>query len=128
MTTMADLDELALALPQTTKDVSDDGRPSYRVHGKLLCVHRGLRRDALDLRPVHRPLLVIRTPLLAELAQEHESLQLQDEFFELVEVPAHAQAASSSTIASPSAGAASARGGLALSSAPAISSPATSRS
>ena len=48
MTTMADLDELALALPQTTKDVSDDGRPSYQVHGKLFCVHRGLRRDAVD--------------------------------------------------------------------------------
>ena len=48
MTTMADLDELALALPQTTKDVSEDGRPSYQVHGKLFCVHRGRRRDAVD--------------------------------------------------------------------------------
>jgi hypothetical protein len=48
MTTMADLDELALALPQTTRDVSNDGRPLYRVHGKLFCVHRGLRRDAVD--------------------------------------------------------------------------------
>ena len=45
---MADLDELALALPQTTKEVSDDGRPSYRVHGKLVCCQRGRRADALD--------------------------------------------------------------------------------
>ncbi len=45
---MADLDELALALPQTTKEVSDDGRPSYRVHGKLFCCQRDRRADALD--------------------------------------------------------------------------------
>ena len=45
---MADLDELALALPQTTKEVSDDGRPSYRVHDKLFCCQRGRRADALD--------------------------------------------------------------------------------
>jgi hypothetical protein len=45
---MDDLDELALAMPQTTKEVSDDGRPSYLVHGKLFCCHRGRRRDALD--------------------------------------------------------------------------------
>ena len=44
---MADLDELALALPQTTKEVSDEGRPSYRVHGKLFCCQRGRRADAL---------------------------------------------------------------------------------
>jgi hypothetical protein len=46
--TMADLDKLALALPQTTKEVSDDGRPAYRVHGKLFCCQRGRRADALD--------------------------------------------------------------------------------
>jgi len=45
---MADLDELALAMPQTTRDVSDDGRPSYLVHGKLFCCHRSRRRDAVD--------------------------------------------------------------------------------
>jgi hypothetical protein len=45
---MADLDEFALALPQTTKEVSDDGRPSYLVHGKLFCCHRSRRRDAVD--------------------------------------------------------------------------------
>jgi hypothetical protein len=48
MATMADLDELALRLPHTTKELSDDGRPSYLVHGKLFCFHRGRRRDAVD--------------------------------------------------------------------------------
>ncbi|HET6641872.1 MAG TPA: hypothetical protein VFG93_01225 [Gaiellaceae bacterium] len=48
MATMADLDELALSLPHTSKELSDDGRPSYLVHGKLFCFHRGLRRDAVD--------------------------------------------------------------------------------
>jgi hypothetical protein len=48
MATMADLDELALEMPQATKDVSGDGRPAYLVHGKLFCCHRGQRRDALD--------------------------------------------------------------------------------
>jgi hypothetical protein len=45
---MADLDELALAMPQTTKEVMDDGRPVYLVHGKLFCFHRGRRPDAVD--------------------------------------------------------------------------------
>ncbi len=46
--TMADVDELALALPQTTKEVSDDGRPTYLVHGKMFCFHRSPRPDAVD--------------------------------------------------------------------------------
>jgi len=45
---MADLDLLAMAMPQTTKEVSDDGRPSYLVHGKMYCFHRGRRPDAID--------------------------------------------------------------------------------
>jgi hypothetical protein len=45
---MADLDELALARPQATKEVSEDGRPSYLVHGKMFCFHRGPRPDAVD--------------------------------------------------------------------------------
>jgi hypothetical protein len=45
---MADLDELALAMPQVTKEVSEDGRPSYSVHGKSFCFHRSRRPDALD--------------------------------------------------------------------------------
>ena len=48
MTTMTDLDELALAMPKTTKELSDDGRPRYLVHGKLFCCQRGRRRDAVD--------------------------------------------------------------------------------
>lgn len=54
VTTMKDLDELALSMPQTTKDLSDDGRPSYLAHGKLFCCHRGRRRDAVDPRTGER--------------------------------------------------------------------------
>jgi hypothetical protein len=45
---MADLDELALSLPLVVKEVSDDGRPSYTVHGKMFCFHRSRRPDAVD--------------------------------------------------------------------------------
>ena len=45
---MDDLDELALALPQASKELSEDGRPIYKVHGKLFCFHRGRRPDAVD--------------------------------------------------------------------------------
>ena len=45
---MDDLDELALALPQATKEVSEDGRPSYLVHGKRFVIHRSRRPDAVD--------------------------------------------------------------------------------
>jgi hypothetical protein len=48
MATMADLDELALALPHATKELSEDGRPSYLVHGKRFCIHRRQRPDAVD--------------------------------------------------------------------------------
>ena len=48
MATMADLDELALALPQTAKEVSEDGRPSYLVHGKRFVLQRTRRPDAVD--------------------------------------------------------------------------------
>jgi hypothetical protein len=48
MATMADLDELATAMPMTTKSVSEDGRPAYQVHGKAFCLQRGRRPDALD--------------------------------------------------------------------------------
>ena len=48
MATMADLDELALAMPETTKEVTEDGRPSYLVHGKRYLIHRGRRPDAVD--------------------------------------------------------------------------------
>jgi hypothetical protein len=45
---MADLDELALALPETVCEVSDDGRPAYSVHGKAFAFHRSQRKDAVD--------------------------------------------------------------------------------
>jgi hypothetical protein len=48
MATMGDLDELALGMPETTKEISDDGRPSYLVHGKAFCLQRGRRPDALE--------------------------------------------------------------------------------
>lgn len=48
MTTLVDLDALAMAMPLVTKEVSEDGRPSYHVHGKLFCFHRSRRPDAID--------------------------------------------------------------------------------
>ena len=45
---MADLDELALALPQATRELSDDGRPAYKVHDKVFLLHRSRRPDAVD--------------------------------------------------------------------------------
>jgi hypothetical protein len=45
--TMADLDELALAMPEATKDV-EEGRPTYKVHEKMFCFHRRRRKDAVD--------------------------------------------------------------------------------
>jgi hypothetical protein len=54
MATMADLDELALSMPQATKEVSADGRPSYLVHGKMFCFHRSRRPDAVDAQTGER--------------------------------------------------------------------------
>ena len=45
--TMKDLDKVALALPEATKEV-EDGRPTYCVHGKMFCFHRSRRKDAVD--------------------------------------------------------------------------------
>jgi hypothetical protein len=45
---MEDLDELALAMPDATEEVTDDGRPVYLVHGKFFCSHRERRHDAID--------------------------------------------------------------------------------
>jgi len=42
---MKQLDELALALPGTAKEL-EDGRPSYLVNGKMFCFHREWRKDA----------------------------------------------------------------------------------
>jgi hypothetical protein len=64
MATMADLDELALSLPQTTKELTSDGRPEYYVHDKLFCCHRGLRKDARDAKTGDRldDVLMFRVP------------------------------------------------------------------
>src|SRR5215470_5094625 len=45
--TMKDLDKLALAMPEATKEL-EDGRPVYKVHGKMFCFHRSRRPDAVD--------------------------------------------------------------------------------
>ena len=67
--TMADLDELALALPETDKEVSGEGRPAYRVNGKLYCLHRSRRPDAVDAETGERldDVLMFRT---ADLGQK----------------------------------------------------------
>jgi hypothetical protein len=44
---MADLDELALGMPEAAKEL-DDARPNYLVHGKFFCFHRRPRPDAVD--------------------------------------------------------------------------------
>ena len=44
---MKDLDRLALAMPEATKEV-EDGRPVYKMNGKLFCFHRSRRPDAVD--------------------------------------------------------------------------------
>ena len=64
MTTMADLDALALELPETVKDISEDGRPAYLAHGKLYCCHRSRRPDAIDPQTGVRldDVLMIRVP------------------------------------------------------------------
>lgn len=76
MADLSDLDELALALPEVTKEVSEDGRPSYLVHGKAFCFHRPPRRDAVDERTGERldDVLVFRVESL-----EVKELVLADE-------------------------------------------------
>jgi hypothetical protein len=68
MATMRDLDRLALAMPQATKDMSDDGRPAYSVHGKMFCFHRRRRPDAIDPETGERmdDVLMFRTDGLEE--------------------------------------------------------------
>jgi hypothetical protein len=68
MATMADLDELALAMPQAAKEVAEDGRLSYLVHGKMFCFHRSRRPDAVDPETGERmaDVLMFRVPGLEE--------------------------------------------------------------
>jgi hypothetical protein len=44
---MADLDALALGMPEAAKELQD-GRPTYLVHEKMFCFHRSRRKDAVD--------------------------------------------------------------------------------
>ena len=77
MATMQDLDRIALALPEVTKEVSDDGRPSYVVHGKSwFCFHRSPRRDAVDEKTGNRltDVLVFRVD-----GEDLKELMLNDE-------------------------------------------------
>jgi hypothetical protein len=62
--TMRDLDRIALSLPQTTKEVSEDGRPSYLVHGKRFVLQRTRRADAVDPETGERldDVLMFRVP------------------------------------------------------------------
>jgi hypothetical protein len=46
MATLRDVDAIALSLPEVTKEIGEDGRPSYSVAGKVLCWHREARKDA----------------------------------------------------------------------------------
>jgi hypothetical protein len=46
MPTMRDVERLALDLPETSKELGPDGRPSYLVNGKRFVFHRKPRKDA----------------------------------------------------------------------------------
>jgi hypothetical protein len=48
MAALADLDELAQALPDVDRGVDAEGRPSWAVHGKTFALHRSPRPDAVD--------------------------------------------------------------------------------
>src|SRR5262245_22970489 len=45
---LADIDEIALALPEVTRDPPSGGRPAYQVRGKTFAFARGPRKDAFD--------------------------------------------------------------------------------
>ena|SRR5689334_22141343 len=72
---MADLDELALSLPATSKELRH-GRPRYLAHGKLFCIHRSRRPDAVDPSTGERldDVLMFRVPDL-----DVKELMLADE-------------------------------------------------
>jgi hypothetical protein len=52
--TMRDVEKVALTMPGATRELDDDGRPSYSVHGKFFCFHRRPRPDAVDAKTGQR--------------------------------------------------------------------------
>jgi hypothetical protein len=48
MSTMRDLDQLCLAMPNVERQEDAEGRPSWQVAGKTFCFHRSQRPDAID--------------------------------------------------------------------------------
>ena len=56
---MKDLDKLALALPETEKEL-EEGRATYHVGGKYFCFQRRARRDAVDAETGERLADVLR--------------------------------------------------------------------
>ena len=60
---MADLHELAMAFPGATT-VINDHRPRYLVDGKIFCIHRSRRPDAVDAETGERldDVLMFRVP------------------------------------------------------------------
>jgi len=61
---VSELDKLARSLPETSVQIFEDGRPEYRVRGKLFLLHRTRRKDAIDATTGERldDVLMIRTP------------------------------------------------------------------
>jgi hypothetical protein len=45
---LTDIDEIALALPDVTRDPPNGGRPTFAVRGKTFAFARGPRKDAYD--------------------------------------------------------------------------------
>jgi hypothetical protein len=75
MATMADLEELALAMPQAVRDPRRE-RAAYSVHGKLFIIHRTRRPDAVDPETGER----LDDVLMFRVADEGEKeLLLHDE-------------------------------------------------
>jgi len=50
---MRDVEKVALAMPGATRELDDDGRPTYSVHGKFFCFHRRPARTRSTPRPAN---------------------------------------------------------------------------
>ena len=56
---LADLDELAMALPEVAKAQAQGDRPAYQVKGRSFVIFRGPRKDAVDEKTGERLLDVV---------------------------------------------------------------------